>query len=101
MKLENGQLRKTVDGKSAIVEFAEGCSLVVHHLTEPKWVACAIPAAMSDEIRYRVGEISIEEHRNGDDVAILVTIGDDMLAFCSTPEAQKFLARRPAMLFTR
>ncbi len=99
--MDNGLMRRTVDGKSAILEFSEGCSLVLQNLTEPKWIAFGLPEAMSEEIRNRDGDISIEEFRDGHDVAVVVTIGGDAFAYCSTPEAQKFLARRPAMLFTR
>lgn len=100
MNLDNGLIRRAVDGKSAIIEFADGCSLVVHHFDKPQWVACAVPESMSDAIRARKGDISIVECRDDDDVAIIVTIGRDTLAYCSTPESQRFLVRRPKLLFT-
>ena len=101
MKMDDGLMRRTADGQSAILEFSEGCSLVLQNITEPKWIAFGLPEAMSEELRNREGDISIEEFRDGDDVAVVVTIDGDAFAYCSTPEAQKFLARRPAMLFTR
>ena len=55
---------------------------------------------MSEEIRNREGDISIEEFRDDDGVAVVVTIGHDTLAVCSTLAARKFLARQPTMLFT-
>jgi len=101
MKMNNGVMRRTVDGQSAILEFSAGCSLVLQDLTEPKWIAFGLPEAMSEEIRNREGDISIEEFRDGYDVAVVVTIGVDAFAYCSTPEAQRFLGRRPKMLFTK
>ena len=93
-------MRKTIDGQSAILEFGEGCSLVLQNLTEPKWIAIPLPETMSDEIRARDGDLSIADFRDGDDIAIIVLIGDDTLAYCSTVAAQRFLARQPTVLFT-
>ena len=100
MKIENGLMRETVDGQAAILEFSEGCSLVLQNITQPKWIAFGLPEAMSEEIRKRKGDISIEEFRDDDGVAVVVTIGDDVLAVCSTLAARKFLVRQPTMLFT-
>ena len=98
-ELEEGKIWPTVDGKAAIIVFDEGCSLVAENINEPRWLVCALPLAMSDQIRGLDGDLSIEESRDGDDVAIQVTIGRHSFAFCSTPEAQRFLAKKPEALF--
>ena len=100
MNLEKGLLRETVDGKSAVVVFDKGLCLVAMNINEPEWVVCALPEKMSDEIRAREGDLRIEEFGDDAEFAILVTIDTATLAFCSTLGAQRFLVRKPEMLFT-
>lgn len=100
MEFDEGLVWKTVDGKDALIVFAEGPCLFATNVDQPRWQVCTLPEAMSAEIRNREGDLRIEEHREGDDIALLVSIGKDTLAYCSSPEAQRLLGRKPQMLFT-
>ncbi len=100
MKLDEGLLWKTVDGKSALIVFPEGCCLVAQDINEPKWIVIPLPEEISEEIRIREGDLTIQELRDGDDFAIVVRIGRDSLAYCSSLEARRFLVHTPTLLFT-
>ena len=96
---DQGRVWPSVDGKDALIVFEAGCSLVARNIDEPKWGVCALPLTMSDRIRGLDGDLSIEEIRDGDDVAIQVIIGKESFVYCSTLEAQRLLTRKPTMAF--